>query len=134
MRTRLLALFALVPLAAFAAEPTVATTPIPVGPANHWSLAAGETVSQGTDALDFEMGWPGVSVGFLHGLSDRADVGVKFDLLYGVEDTTSTRFGFGLGVPLRIVASRKDKLSVLLHVDPGLRTYAGQGNADFQLR
>ena len=54
----------------------------PLVRANHWSIATGETVSPSRDALSFEMGWPGISIGYLHGLSDRADLGVKFDFLY----------------------------------------------------
>src|ERR1700682_4852401 len=84
---------------------------------NHWSIVTGETVSPGRDALSFELGWPGVGVGYTHGLSDRADVGAKFDLLYGFEQTSTTRVGMGVQVPLRLVASRRDKLSIELHTD-----------------
>jgi hypothetical protein len=93
---------------------------------NHWSLVTGETVSPGRDALSFELGWPSVGVGYIHGLSDRADVGAKFDLLYGFEQTSTTRIGMGVRVPLRLVASRQDKLSIQLHTDPGIRFYGSK--------
>ncbi len=121
MRTLLaVAAASLVATAAHAADDISLT---PLGRNNHWSVATGETVAPNRDALSFELGWPGISLGYLHGLSDRADLGVKFDFLYGVEGTTESRVGFGLAVPLRIVAVRKDKVSVQLHVDPGVRTY-----------
>lgn len=98
---------------------------LPLAPltTRHWSVATGESVSTGHDALAFEFGWPGLGIGYLHGLSDRADVGVKFDLLYGDEGTSFTRIGAGLRVPLRLVVNRRDKLSIELHVEPGLRFY-----------
>ena len=96
---------------------------------DHWSIVTGETVSPNRDALSFELGWPGVGIGYIHGLSDRADVGLKFDLLYGAEGTSNTRIGMGLHVPLRIVASRRDKLSIELHVDPGVRFYGSKNDS-----
>lgn len=104
---------------------------------NHWSVATGETVSPGRDALSFELGWPGIGIGYLHGLSDRSDVGIKFDLLYGYEARTDSKVGFGLTVPLRLVANRKDRVSIALNIDPGVRLYAGNAvtnNTDFYLR
>jgi hypothetical protein len=128
-------------LLAAAAAASVAVTAaraddLPLAPltSSHWSIATGETVSPSRDALSFELGWPGITFGYLHGLSDRADLGVKFDLLYGVEGTTDSRLGFGLNVPLRVVALRKDKVSVLLHIDPGLRTYVTGGDTNFLIR
>lgn len=121
----------LVATAANAARDDLSIAPL-VG--NHWSLVTGETVSPSRDALSFELGWPGISFGYLHGLSDRSDVGVKFDFLYSAEGTTDTRVGFGLNVPLRLVAVRKDKISVLLHIDPGVRTYVTGGDTAFGIR
>ena len=53
------------------------------GAPGHWSIATGETVSPGRDAVSFELGWPGITAGYLHGINDSTDVGVKFDLLKG---------------------------------------------------
>ena len=120
-------------VALFAAGPALADADVdvPLAPLTtaHWSVATGETVSPSHDALSFELGWPGVGVGYLHGLSDRADMGVKFDLLYGDEGTNNTRVGMGLRVPLRLVTHRRDKLSIELHIEPGLRFY---GSRDFE--
>jgi len=70
----------------------------------------------------FELGWPGISFSYLHGTSDRTDVGARFDLLYGFENTTHTAFGAGVDVPFRLVVNRSNKVSVALHIDPGLRS------------
>src|SRR5207248_985772 len=96
----------------------------------------GETVSPGRDAVSVELGWPGISAGYLHGINESTDVGVKFDLLYSGEEATTnpSRFGLGLDAPLRLVVSRQEKFLFGLHVDPGVRVYTGSGSTDFYIR
>jgi hypothetical protein len=90
----------------------------------HYSLLGGETVGAGTNVVSGEFGWPSVSFGYTHGLSRDADIGLKFDLLFGVEGATqSSQFGVGFRVPMRMTAMRRDRLSVLLHFDPGLKIF-----------
>lgn len=118
--------------AARAADPAPAG-PVPAsvapGPAGHWSIDSGETVSAGRDAVSLELGWPSVTAGYLHGLSDLTDVGLKFDLLYGYEGTTAdNRLGLGFRVPLRAMVLRRDRISLQLHIDPGLRLYPRSGD------
>src|SRR3954452_24881583 len=123
-------------LTVFAAR-TAAAQPVSAGSPGHWSVATGETVSPSADAFRFDLGWPGVGFTYLHGLSDRTDMGVQFDLLYGWENTNRSKFGFGFGVPLRLVVNRKDKVTIGLHIDPGIRVYTGDnvtGGTDFFLR
>ena len=122
--------FVLSASAAFAAE----TLPIAPLTGRHWSVATGETVSPDRDAISFELGWPGVTFGYLHGTSDRSDVGFKIDLLYSVENTSNSAFGAGADIPLRIVVNRRDKVTLGLHIDPGLRIYTQSGVADFLTR
>lgn len=89
-----------------------------------YSLVGGETLPQGVDAISAELGWPGISFGVTHGTGPNTDVGVRFDLLFGVEETTTfNKFGVGLRVPLRLVALRRDRVSVALHFDPGIVTH-----------
>jgi hypothetical protein len=88
-----------------------------------WSLIAGETVGDRQDAVSAEVGWPGVSLGWTHGLTAYTDVGLRFDVLYTVDDTTHTRFGLGGRVPLRAVAVRGDVASLFVHMDPGFSIY-----------
>ena len=133
MRFAALAATALLSSAALAANPAPVTA-VTAGTPGHWSISTGETVSPSHDALAFELGWPGISAGYLHGLSENTDIGVKFDLLYGWENTTNSKFGLGLRVPLRMVVKRKDNLLVELHVEPGTRIYTNSASTDFFLR
>jgi len=131
-RTRVLiaaALFAAAPAFGQSAAPAAATAST-----GHWSIVTGETVSPDRDAIALEAGWPGISFSYLHGTSDRSDVGLKLDLLYGYENTTNTALGFGLDVPFRLVVNRSDRIAITLHVDPGLRIYNRNGATDFMTR
>jgi hypothetical protein len=101
---------------------------------NHWSTETGETVSPDHDALKFDLGWPGVSATYLHGISDRADFGVHFELLYGLEQTSFSKFGLGFGVPFRLVVNRHERVTVEVHVEPGMRVYPGGNETDFFIR
>lgn len=96
-------------------------------PADRWSLYGGETVAAGQDVFGGEVGWPSTSIGWTHGLTDTTDAGIRFDVLYAFETTTDTHFGLGLRVPLRGLAVRTAKVSLLVETDPGLRVYPGNG-------
>jgi hypothetical protein len=134
-RTRaLIAVLLLTASAAFADPAPAAATGAPAGAPGHWSIVTGETVSPDRDAIAFELGWPGVSFSYLHGVTDRTDVGIRLDLLYSYENTTDTAFGFGADVPLRLVVNRSDLVSIALHGDPGLRIYSRNGGTDFVTR
>jgi hypothetical protein len=103
----------------------------------HWSTVTGETVSPDHDALRFGLGWPGIDFTYLHGLGDRRDVGAHFELLYGWEQTDRSKFGLGFGVPYRMIINRHDRVTVEVHIEPGMRVYPGTnvtGATDFFLR
>ena len=104
------------------------------GAPGHWSVVTGETISPDRDAISFELGWPGVGFAFLHGISDRSDIGMKVSLLYEFENTTDSAFGAGFDLPFRLVVSRSGKVSILLQVEPGLRLYTQNGTSDFMTR
>jgi hypothetical protein len=101
---------------------------------SHWSTETGETVSPGRDALKFDLGWPGLGVTYLHGVNDRSDFGVHFELLYGYEQTSISHFGLGFGVPLRLVVNRHERITVEVHVEPGMRVYPDSNFTSFFLR
>jgi hypothetical protein len=131
--TRTCALFAALTLfTAFAAAADLPNAG--PGAPGHWSVVTGETVSPDRDAISFELGWPGASFSFLHGTSDRSDLGIKVDLLYAFENTTDSAFGAGVDVPFRLVVSRSGKVSILLQIDPGVRLYTQNGTSDFMTR
>jgi hypothetical protein len=92
-------------------------------PGGQYSLLGGTTVPSGVDVVDGEFGWPAATFGFTHGTSPTSDVGVKFDLIYGFENTTISQFGIGFRVPLRFSLLRRDRISVLAHIDPGVKVY-----------
>ena len=117
---------------ALAARAQVAVD-IPISPSIHqWSVDTGETVNPGHDLVSAEVGWPGLTLGYTHGLSDRTDIGLKFDLLYSIENTTNTHFGLGLRVPFRAVVARSGGTSVLVHADPGIKLYPSVSSTDDQ--
>jgi hypothetical protein len=92
-------------------------------PGGQYSLLGGTTVPTGTDVVSGEFGWPSATFGFTHGTSPTSDVGIKFDLIYGFENTNTTQFGIGFRVPLRFSVLRRDRISVLAHIDPGVKVY-----------
>jgi len=124
MRTLIQVLVLTMAVALEANAQTRRTTDIPAPVTGRYSLLGGETVGSGVNVVSGEFGWPGVTFGITHGLSRDTDVGAKFDLLFGVEgDTNASQFGIGFRVPYRMVALRSDRLSVLLHVDPGIKLF-----------
>jgi hypothetical protein len=97
---------------------------IPPPPTGRYSLLGGETVGSGVNVVSGEFGWPSVTFGITHGVSRDADIGLKFDLLFGIDGASCcSQFGVGFRAPLRMTAYRRDRLSVLLHFDPGLKIY-----------
>jgi hypothetical protein len=88
-----------------------------------YSLLGGDTVPNGVDVASGEFGYPSVSFGLTHGTSATSDIGVRFDILYGFENTTISEFGIGVRVPFRFQAYRRDRIGVLFHVDPGIKFY-----------
>jgi hypothetical protein len=104
---------------------------------SHWSTVTGETVSTDRDALKFDLGWPGLGVTYLHGVNDRTDFGVHFELLYGFEQTSNSKFGLGFGVPYRLIVNRRERVTVEVHIEPGMRVYPGDAlttGTDFFIR
>ena len=108
-------------LSAAAASPAFAQAR--TTPGGQYSLLGGTTVPAGTDVVSGEFGWPSATFGFTHGMSGTMDVGFKFDLIFGFEDTTTSQFGIGFRVPVRLLLHRRDRISVLAHVDPGIKIY-----------
>jgi|SRR5437868_2299965 len=124
MRTLIQVLVLTMAVALQATAQTRRTTDIGPPVTGRYSLLGGETVGNGVNVASGEFGWPSITFGYTRGLSRDTDVGAKFDLLFGVESATSaSQFGVGFRVPYRMVALRSDRLSVLLHVDPGIKLF-----------
>lgn len=86
-----------------------------------WGLHSGDTLRGGDNMLYGEVGWPDLSIGFQHGMSEKVDLGFRFSLIYGAEYTTYTSLGLGMRVPIRIAPVKRDKFSFLIHFDPGIK-------------
>jgi len=90
---------------------------------HNWSIIGGQTVSPGADVIYGEFGWPDVTLGYTHGMSHNFDLGARMKLIYGVEGTTSTQFGMAFDVPLRWTLIDRSRVSLMFHIDPGIRFY-----------
>jgi hypothetical protein len=124
MRTLIQVLVLAMAVAFEATAQTRRTTDIGAPVTGRYSLLGGETVGRDVNVASGEFGWPSITFGYTRGLSRDSDVGAKFDLLFGVEgDTNASEFGIGVRVPYRMVAMRQDRLSVLLHIDPGIKLF-----------
>src|SRR5919199_1488510 len=102
------ALFGVALLAATAAAPAFAQRSTAITAPVRYSLLSGTTVPTGVDVISGEFGWPSATFGFTHGLSPTTDVGFKFDLIWGFENTTISQFGIGFRVPYRATVLRRD--------------------------
>lgn len=110
--------------------PAVLTAPPSADePAKRWGLHSGDSVPKDDWLIYFELGWPDLVTGFQRGVSDTVDVGFRASLSYGV-DYVAPRFqngvndfalGLGLTAPVRWMVARNDRVSVLVHADPGLK-------------
>jgi hypothetical protein len=88
-----------------------------------WSLLGAETLPAGSNTLSGAFGWPDFSLELKHGVNPGFDVGGRLSFIYGVESTTTSKFGLGFAVPLRWTLSHGPNVKFLLHWDPGMRLY-----------
>ena len=95
------------------------------GAAGHFAVLTGETVEQGKNLWSAEAGFPGVSLGWARGASDRFDAGLKLDLNYGVRATTELRPGLQFRLPLRYMFYRRGAYSVQATAEVGADAYTG---------
>lgn len=86
-----------------------------------WGLHTGDTMGPGDNLLYGEVGWPDISVGFQHAVSDKFDVGFKFSLPYAFDYTPESQVGMSMRVPLRFSITKSNRFSALFHFDPGLK-------------
>jgi hypothetical protein len=87
------------------------------------NLHSADVLRPGDNMIYGEAGWPDVAFGFQHGVSDKVDVGVRLGFIYGWEFAPAFPGALGLGVrvPIRITPLRREKVSLQIHIDPGLK-------------
>lgn len=94
-----------------------------------WGLHSGDTVPRGDVLLYGELGWPDLSLGFQRGVGDNLDVGLRLSVSLGVDyiiprdrnGVEDLSLGFGFSVPIRARVFHNEKISVLVHADPGIK-------------
>jgi hypothetical protein len=102
-------------------DPPPGEAPMPEAPSPRWGLHNGETAGHRGNLIFMELGWPDASIGYLRGVTDRVDIGIRTSLIYGVNFTATFNIGFAAAVPFRFGLYRSEKVSFLVHVDPGVR-------------
>lgn len=99
MRFTWVAVVGLVLASAAAAQP-LGPPPMERG-GQGWSVLSGQTVGAGQNVVAAQLGWPGLSGTFLHGFSDRLDLGGGLALNYGEEGLRNT---FTPGIKLQVLS------------------------------
>src|SRR4051794_38955492 len=61
-----------------------------------WGLHTGDTAGRGENLFFFELGWPDEALGYLRGITDRLDLGIRISMPIGVDYTIPHG---NLGVP-----------------------------------
>lgn len=99
-----------------------------------WSLLAGDTVGQGQNALSAQLGWPGISLGLLHGATPKFDLGGKFTFNYGQEGIVKlVRPGLKFQAWARLMLARTPQATLALVFQPGPLFYFHDGGTDVGL-
>ncbi|WP_224366756.1 hypothetical protein [Hyalangium versicolor] len=99
-----------------------------------WSLLAGDTVGAGQNVLSAQVGWPGISLGVLHGTTPKLDLGGLFSFNYsqeGIADIVEPGFKFQAWARLMLV--RTPEVSLALVFQPGPLFYFHDGDTDVGL-
>ncbi|MBM7114192.1 hypothetical protein [Archangium primigenium] len=85
-----------------------------------WSVLSGQTVGQGRNTLVGQLGWPGLSLGLLHGATPRFDIGGKLSFNYGYEGiVTSVVPGLKLQAWMKLALIQTSQVNVGLTFAPG---------------
>jgi hypothetical protein len=96
-----------------------------------WSVLAADTVGANQNALVAQIGWPGVSLGLLHGGTSRFDIGGRFTFNWGQEGLVEiVEPGIKLQAWMRLMLARTSKVSLALTFQPGPLFYFHDGSTD----
>jgi hypothetical protein len=85
-----------------------------------WSVLGGDTVGANNTVFSGQIGWPGISLGLLHGATPKLDLGGKFTFNYGQEGIVEiVEPGLKLQAWVRLMLAQTSKASVALTFQPG---------------
>ncbi len=99
-----------------------------------WSVLSGQTLGQDANALVGQVGWPGLSVGLLHGATSRFDIGGRLTFNYGREGiVTRVVPGLKLQAWMRLMLVQSSKVNMGLSFAPGPFFYFDRGTTDVGL-
>jgi hypothetical protein len=97
-----------------------------------WSLLAADTLGTGRNMFSAQIGFPGLTLGLLHGGSDTVDVGGKFSFNWGREGLVdASDEGLKLQGWLRVMVAQTPKVSFAITFQPGPFVYFAPGNTIF---
>lgn len=99
-----------------------------------WSALAATPVGANQNVLVGQLGWPGFSLGVLHGASPRLDLGGKFSLNYGQEGIVEiVEPGLKLQAWVRLMLAQTSQFSMALTFQPGPLFYFHEESTDVGL-
>ncbi|WP_194869342.1 hypothetical protein [Myxococcus sp. AB025B] len=99
-----------------------------------WSILAADTLGRGNTAFSGQIGWPGLTLGVLHGTSEKVDIGGKFSFNWGREGwVRHTSPGIKLQGWLRVELAKANSVSFALTFQPGPLFYFDDGDTDVGL-
>jgi hypothetical protein len=99
-----------------------------------WSMLAADTLGQGRNAFSAQMGWPGLTLGLLHGGAENFDIGGKFNFNWGREGWVRyTDPGIKLQAWMRLMLLQAGTVSLALTFQPGPFFYFDDGDTDVGL-
>jgi hypothetical protein len=113
--TLLLALLAVAP-----ATPPPEPPPLVSGNGQNWSVVGARTTGQGGNLIEGGIGWPGIHLSYLRGLTPKFDIGVRATFNFGYEgQVTNALPGVKGQLLLHYKVYDSNTLSLALTFEPG---------------
>jgi len=94
-----------------------------------WSVLTGRTVGSNDNVVHVQVGWPGVSVALLHGMTPKVDLGGIFNFNYGIEGDVNADIepGIKMQMLLRMLLVDSGRLNFGMWFAPGPLFYFRSG-------